>query len=122
VILADTSIWIDFFRGTQPRLADLLRDGAIAMHPFIVAELALGSLGNREQKFALLESLWQVRVAELGEVRQLVESHTLYARDLGLIDVHLLASCLLTPGVQLWTRDAALEKAAALLGVGATLS
>ncbi|WP_420237549.1 hypothetical protein ACOBR2_18415 [Telmatobacter bradus] len=52
----------------------------------------------------------------------MIESHALYARGLGLIDAHLLAACLLTPGVQLWTRDAVLEKAAALLGIGAILA
>jgi predicted nucleic acid-binding protein len=121
VILADTSIWIDFLRGSKPQMQTLLQDGQIGMHPFIVAEVALGSLRNRHQTFALMESLWMVRVAHLDEIRKMIEAHSLYSRGLGLTDVHLLASCLITPGVQLWTRDASLEKAAMALGVRAIL-
>jgi predicted nucleic acid-binding protein len=121
VILADTSIWIDLLRGGKPEMQALLQDGQIVMHPFIVAEVALGSLRNRHQTFALMESLWMVRVAHLDEIRKMIEAHSLYSRGLGLTDVHLLASCLITPGVQLWTRDASLEKAAMALGVRAIL-
>jgi len=121
VILADTSIWIDLLRGGKPEMQTLLQDGQVVMHPFIVAEVALGSLRNRHQTFALMESLWMVRVAHLDEIRKMIEAHSLYSRGLGLTDVHLLASCLITPGVQLWTRDASLEKAAMALGVRANL-
>ncbi len=121
MILADTSIWIDLLRGGKPEMQALLQDGQIVMHPFIVAEVALGSLRNRHQTFALMESLWMVRVAHLDEIRKMIEAHSLYSRGLGLTDVHLLASCLITPGVQLWTRDASLEKAAMALGVRAIL-
>jgi predicted nucleic acid-binding protein len=121
VILADTSIWIDLLRGGKPEMQTLLQDGQVVMHPFIVAEVALGSLRNRQQTFALMESLWMVRVAHLDEIRKMIEAHSLYSRGLGLTDVHLLASCLITPGVQLWTRDASLEKAAMALGVRAIL-
>jgi hypothetical protein len=102
-------------------MQSLLAEARIVMHPFVVAEVALGSLHNRQQTFTLMESLWQVKTAELGEVRQMIEAHRLYSRGLGLIDVHLLASCLLTPGTRLWTRDAELRKAAQSLGLEATL-
>jgi predicted nucleic acid-binding protein len=133
VILADTSVWIDFLRGSRrgagrgagsasgSQMQSLLAAGRIVMHPFVVGEIALGSLHNRQQTFSLMESLWQVKVAELAEVRQMIEAHSLYSRGLGLIDVHLLASCLLTPGTRLWTRDAELHKAAKALGVEAVL-
>ncbi len=91
------------------------------MHPFIVAELALGSLRNRRETFSLMESLWMVRVAHLDEIRQMIEPQRLCSRGLGLTDVQLLASCLLTPGVQLWTCDTSLERAAFAVGVRATL-
>jgi predicted nucleic acid-binding protein len=121
VILADSSIWIDFLRGRKPVMQNALEAGQVVMHPFIVAEVALGSLRNRHQTFTLMESLWMVKVAHLDEIRQMIEAHRLYSRGLGLIDVHLLASCLITPGVQLWTRDDSLEKAAQALGVHAIL-
>jgi predicted nucleic acid-binding protein len=106
VILADMSIWIDLLRGGKPEMQTLLQDGQIVMHPFIVAELALGSLRNRQQTLALMESLWMVRVAHLDEIRKMIEAHRLYSRSLGLTDAHLLASFLITPGVRLWIVDA----------------
>jgi hypothetical protein len=44
-----------------------------------------------------MESLWMVRVVDLDEIRQMIEAKSLYSRCLGLTDVHLLASFLLTP-------------------------
>ena len=117
MILADTSIWVDHFRATNPQMEALLNRGKIAMHPCIVAEIALGSLKNRRQKLGAMDLLRKVKVAQLREVRQMIEAHALYAKGIGLIDAHLIASCLLTPEMQLWTRDAALEKAAKALGV-----
>jgi predicted nucleic acid-binding protein len=121
VILADTSVWVDHLRRPDPVMTRLLSSGKIAMHPFIAAELALGSLHNRRRKLAVIDALWQANVAELDEVRRLVESHSLFSRGLGLTDVHLLASCLMTLGVQLWTRDKALAAVAKSLGVQANL-
>jgi predicted nucleic acid-binding protein len=122
VILADTSIWIDFLRGSQPRMKPLLDGGQILMHRFVLAEIALGSLQNRQRTLAELKSLLQAPVAEVGEVLAMIEAHELYSRGLGFTDAHLIASCLLTPGLQLWTRDAALDAAGAMLGIRAILA
>src|ERR1700761_615910 len=99
----------------------LLGAGQIVMHPFIVAEIALGSLKHRKKTLGLMESLWQVKVAELDEVRHLIEAHSLYSKGLGLTDAHLIASCLLTPGTRLWTRDVALDRTAKKLGICASV-
>jgi len=50
-------------------------------------------------------------------VRYMVEARALYSMGIGLIDAHLLASCLMTPGTQLWTLDAALKNAAIAIGI-----
>ena len=121
MILADTSIWVEHLRNGSPEMARQLAGGQIAMNPFIVAEIALGSLKNRQQRLSDLESLMEVRVAQLSEVRHMIEAHSLYSKGIGLTDAHLIASCLLTPGTQLWTRDAAMEKVAKGLGVLANL-
>lgn len=121
MILADTSIWIDHLRGSKSEMQKLLGAGQIVMHPFVVGEIALGSLKHREKTFALMESLWQVKVAQLDEVRHMIEAHSLYSKGLGLTDAHLIASCLLTPGTQLWTRDTALDRSAKSLGIDANL-
>ncbi len=92
------------------------------MHPFVVAEIALGSLRNRRRTLEPLEGLRQVRIAEIGEVRRMIEAHVLYSRGIGLIDAHLIASCLLTPGTRLWTRDTRLQSVARLLNIAADMS
>jgi predicted nucleic acid-binding protein len=117
MILADTSIWVDHLRNRNPEMERLLSRGQIGMHPFIVAEISLGSLHNRQKMLDDLEALLEVNVVALNEVRHMIESHTLYSKGIGLTDAHLLASCLMTPGTQLWTRDGALKNVAAALGI-----
>jgi predicted nucleic acid-binding protein len=117
VILADTSIWVDHFRASNHQMQSLLNRGKVAMHPCVVAEIALGSLKDRQQKLAAMDSLRKVKVAQMREVRHMIEAHTLYSKGIGLTDAHLIASCLLTPGTQLWTRDVAMMKAAAGFGI-----
>jgi hypothetical protein len=51
----------------------------------------------------------------------MVEAHALYSKGIGLTDAHLVASCLMTPGTQLWTRDGALQRVAGTLGIGFNL-
>jgi predicted nucleic acid-binding protein len=121
VILADTSVWIGHLRALNPQMENLLTRGKIVMHPFVVAEIALGSLKNRRQKLGAMDMLRKVKVAQMSEVRRMIEANGLYAKGIGLIDAHLIASCLLTPGTQLWTRDTALEKVATALGVAITM-
>ena len=121
MILADTSIWVDHLCNGDAEMARLLGAGQIVMHPFVVAEIALGSLHNRQQRLGEMEALLEVRVAQLNEVRRMIEAHSLYSRGIGLTDAHLIASCLLTPGTQLWTRDGALLKVAQTLGIQANL-
>lgn len=117
MILADTSIWVHYLRRGNPEMERRLLGGQIAMHPFIVAEIALGSLHNRKKRLEEMEALLEVKVAQLSEVRHMIEAHGLYSKGIGLTDAHLIASCLLTPGTQLWTGDSAMEKVAKDLGI-----
>ncbi|MFZ0284539.1 MAG: type II toxin-antitoxin system VapC family toxin [Terriglobales bacterium] len=95
--------------------------GQIVIHPFIIAELALGSLKQRTRTLALLDLLPQVRVAQLGEVRLTIEARRLYSLGIGPTDAHLIASVFLNPTTLLWTRDKRLRKAAEGLGIHAGL-
>ena len=52
--------------------------------------------------------------AEHGEVLELVETRSLMGRGLGYIDIHLLASAILTQ-VPLWTLDRKLDATASKL-------
>ena len=94
-----------------------LSRGQIVMHPFIVAEIALGSLRHRRKRLEELESLLEVNVAQLSEVRHMIENRALHSKGISLVDAYLLASCLMTPGTQLWTLDAAMAKVARALGI-----
>jgi predicted nucleic acid-binding protein len=122
LILADTSIWIDHFRLGNTELRRQLDLGQIVLHPFIIAELALGSLRDRARILAFLDLLPQVRTAHLGEVRIAVESHRLYNLGIGLTDAHLIASALIDAPTLLWTRDKRLRKAAEGLSIHAALN
>ena len=125
MILADTSIWIDHLRsGNRSRNKELrkhLNQGQIAIHPSIIAELALGSLQERTKTLALLDLLPQVRVAQLSEVRRMIEARRLYSLGIGLTDAHLIASVFINSSTLLWTRDKRLRKAAESLGIHASL-
>ena len=122
MILADTSVWIDHLRRPDPELQQQLNNDEIAMHPFVVGELALGPLPNRGRVLAYLDHLPRLQSAGQAEVRQMVEAHTLHNRGIGLIDAHLLASVLINAGTQLWTRDSALRRVAARLGILAEMA
>ena len=99
-----------------------LNQGQVVIHPFVIAELALGSLQDRTTTLALLDLLPQVRVAQLSEVRLTIEARRLYGLGIGLIDAHLIASVLINPPTLLWTRDQRLRKAAEGLGIHARLA
>jgi len=121
LILADTSVWIEHFRSGNKDFRELLNQGQIVIHPFIIAELALGSLRDRGKTLALLDLLPQVRVAQLSEVRRMIETRRLYSLGLGLTDAHLIASVFLNPPALLWTKDKPLRNATKALGIHASL-
>jgi predicted nucleic acid-binding protein len=121
LILADTSIWIDHFRSENVEMRKQLNKRNIIVHPFIIAELALGSLRDRARTLAFLDQLPLTRMAQLNEVRQMIENRSLYSQGIGLIDAHLIASIFLNPGTLLWTRDQRLRGIAKALSIQANL-
>jgi len=121
LILVDSSIWIDHLRASDATLADLLNHGLILSHPFVIGELALGSLRQRTTIISALQDLPKASVAEDGEVLAFIERQSLYGRGIGYIDAHLLASARLTADARLWTRDKRLNEVAADLGLAAAL-
>ena len=121
MILADTSVWVGHFRFGDDELTELLKTQGIVMHPFIVAELALGSMAHRDRTIALLDRLPSAKVALTHEVRQRIEEHSLHGRGIGLIEAHLIAPAQLHPHTRLWTRDKRLRAIAEELGIHADL-
>ena len=99
----------------------LLSRGQIVIHPFI-AELALGSLQQRTKTLALLDLLPRIRVAQLSELRVMIEARRLYSLGISLMDAHLIASVFIDSHTLLWTRDLRLRKVAETLGIHARFS
>jgi len=97
-------------------LATLLNNGEVVCHPFVVGELACGNMKNRKEIISLLQALPMAEIAEHQEVLRFIEYNQLMGRGLGYIDVHLLASALLTK-IPLWTSDKKLRAASAELGL-----
>lgn len=117
MILVDSSVWIDHLRSRDAALAELLLRGQVLAHPFVIGELALGSLRRREEIISGLQGLPRAVVADDPEVLALIARESLHGRGIGYIDAHLLASVQLTPDARLWTRDRRLDDAAGRLGI-----
>ena len=120
-ILVDTNIWIDHLRQTESVLVDLLERDQVCVHQSVITELALGNLKDRLVFLKALERLMIVRSVDDRGVRHLVEERRLWGRGLSAVDVALLASVVVTPGVALWTRDKRLRQAARDVGALANL-
>jgi len=121
MVLVDTSVWVEHLRKGTIGLDAPLNEGQVVCHPFIIGELACGNLKNRSGILSLLRTLPAVRMAEDHEVLQFIEQHHLMGKGLGYIDMHLLASSLLSH-VPLWTLDKRLGDAAAAIGIRRSLS
>jgi predicted nucleic acid-binding protein len=119
VILVDTSVWIRHFRDRDPTLTELLGRGAALTHAFVIGELALGNLRQRELVLRMLLRLPAASVATNAEVLRFIDHNALFGRGIGYVDVHLLAATRLTAGSQLWTLDKRLNEAAVQLGMAA---
>ena len=116
MVLVDTSVWVAHLREGNVQLETLLNEGIVICHPFIIGEIACGTMKNRVQILSLLQSLPTAETAEHIEVLQFIEHYRLTGKGLGYVDVHLLASAFLT-GVPLWTLDKKLQQASAKLRI-----
>jgi len=119
MILVDTSVWVSHLaRRPSPELRALLDDGDVACHPFVVGEIACGTLHQRHRILDDLATLPSVERASHQDALALLERRQLAGRGLSWIDVHLLASALIAH-VPLWTLDKPLNVAARSLGIAA---
>lgn len=118
LILVDTSIWIDHLRATDDLLVTLLDGGMVAMHPFVVGELALGNLRDRWSIIRYLATQPMLDPVDDVSVLGFIDEKKLAGRGIGYVDAHLLAAVAMTDGVGLWTRDRRLAAIALELGIG----
>ncbi len=119
MILVDTSVWIDHLNSGDAHLKTVLDEGFALIHPFIIGEIALGSLRQRRVILEMLHDLPQVIVASDAEVLRLVDQQVLFGIGIGYVDAHLLTAVRLTADASLWTRNKRLRRAADQLGLAA---
>lgn len=116
MVLVDTSVWIEFFRKGNPRLEGLLNEANVAIHPFIIGELACGNIKNRKEILNLLQTLDTSQEISLQELLHFIEINKLQGKGIGFTDVHILASSLLAD-YMLWTNDKKLHSIAQRMGI-----
>jgi hypothetical protein len=63
ILLVDTSVWIEHLLGTLPELSQCLEQGTIAIHPWVIGELACVNLQKRQLLLDLLKALPPVAIA-----------------------------------------------------------
>ena len=119
MIVVDSAIWIDHLHRREPALEELMSLRWALMHPFVLGEIALGSLRNRGAMLPPLRDLPQPPVADTQEVFNLIASANLAGSGIGYVDAHLIASTMLVPDGRLWTRDKRLFAVALRLGIEA---
>lgn len=83
MILVDTSIWIDHLRRGDRQLAVLLEAGEVVCHPFLIGELACGSLARQRVIFKLLQALPRTGQAEHDEILRFIEDRRLDGGEIG---------------------------------------
>lgn len=116
MVLVDTSVWINHFRSDDRHLAQLLYDGDVVCHPYIIGELACGNLKNRKEIISLLQSIPSSPVCEFGEILFFIEQKKLNGKGVVFVAVNLLASAQLGK-FSLWTADKRLQAVARELGL-----
>jgi predicted nucleic acid-binding protein len=119
VILLDTSIWVNHLREADPLVGHLLTAGEVLAHPYVIGELALGGLRDREVLLRRLHELPSVLIAATDEVLALIVQNGLQGTGIGYVDACLLASVRMTTGARIWTRDQKLAVAAERLAIAA---
>ena len=116
MVLVDTSIWVAHLRKGNRQLEKSLMDAEVICHPFIIGELACGTISNRTEILSLLKSLPSAPVLEFDELMYFIDENQMMGIGIGFVDVHLLASARLS-GTFLWTADKKLNSAATKLSL-----
>jgi predicted nucleic acid-binding protein len=117
VVLVDSSVWVSHFRDSNDRLVSLLETGLVVCHPYVVIEIACGTPPNRNERLELLQLLEQLPVATEVDLLGFINANRLHGRGCGMVDIALLASVKLSPGVVLWTLDKRLDTIASEFGI-----
>jgi predicted nucleic acid-binding protein len=117
MILADTSVWIDYLRGRLAGLGPPLDRGAIMIHPFVIGEIMLSGAYRRRGAIEQLHQLPRAPLPRFAEAEALIIRESLDGRGVGYVDAVLLAAVRLSPGARLWTLDRKLHSVAADMSI-----
>ena len=115
-ILVDTSVWIKHLREGDQNLTQLLEQGSVACHPFIIGEIACGGIKNRNEIINLLNDLPSTEILDHADIMGFIENRKIMNKGIGYIDVYLLGSALVSD-TPIWTFDKALRKIAIQLSI-----
>jgi predicted nucleic acid-binding protein len=110
MIIADTSIWIDFLRGNPdvaPLMKSLLEDGRILALEAIFGELMQGARNEAERR--ILAEYWAAlpKTAEAGlwiQAGRVSGESGWIGKGLGLIDAYIVVAAR-SLSAKLWTLD-----------------
>ena len=119
MILADTSIWIEYLRGKEPiysRFHDFLSLGRIYSLPWIFGELLQGA--RDETDVSRILSFWnEIPKPEPMDLERIwidagirSRKHGLISKGVGLTDVAIVQAAR-SRGAVIWTLDRKLQKA-----------
>jgi predicted nucleic acid-binding protein len=108
MVIVDTSIWVDSMRTRDDRLGGWMASDEILQHPFVTAEIGMGSFRSVEDRIRtidLLDSFEQIQVTDAQAFHDFVAENALYGTGIGFADAHLLHACAANPNARLVTRD-----------------
>jgi predicted nucleic acid-binding protein len=117
MILADTSVWIDYFRGRLPGLGSRLSRGEIIVHPFVIGELMLSGVYRRAGAIEGLRQLQSAPLPHAEETEALIAREGLEGRGVGYVDAVFLAAVRLQHNGRLWTLDRKLRAIAVEMSI-----
>jgi predicted nucleic acid-binding protein len=109
-------VWIKHLRESDKNLIQLLEQGLVACHPYIIGELACGGIKNRHEIIGLLNDLPSTDVLDHNEIMEFIEYRQIINKGIGYVDAHLLGSALVSETL-LWTLDKALREIANQLSI-----
>lgn len=119
MVLVDTSVWIRFLANRAPYASELdrlLGLDEVSGHELVYGELLIGDTGGRRNLLAAYGKMHQASLVPHRDVVTFVRDWNLSGRGAGWIDIHLLASAVVS-GLTLWTADPRFAARARELGV-----
>ena len=116
-VLVDSSVWVGHFKQRSEHLVELLEQGLVTCHPYVVAEIACGTPPGRQAIINMLADLESAPVATQDELLTMMNTRKLFGRGCGFVDMSLLASSLISEKLHIWTVDKRFELIASELGL-----